>query len=89
MNAEVFLIVVVFYGVVIGLPLLIAKFVSPWRYDSRNPYRRYCKKCGQQQDQYQSVLGGTEWCDMSTDHAERHNREQTPIQNDGDPPPSH
>ena len=26
--------------------------VFPWRYDSRNPFRRYCKVCGQCQEQY-------------------------------------
>lgn len=25
---------------------------SPWRYDERNPARRFCKECGQQQDLY-------------------------------------
>jgi len=30
----------------------------PWRYDGRNPYRRYCKTCGQQQDQYEFALYG-------------------------------
>lgn len=24
----------------------------PWRYDERNPARRFCKECGQQQDLY-------------------------------------
>lgn len=49
-----------------------ANGTNRWRYDERNPYRRYCKKCGQQQDMYQHALGAVEWCDMSTDHAERH-----------------
>jgi hypothetical protein len=25
-------------------------WVFPWRRDARNPYRRHCKHCGQQQD---------------------------------------
>lgn len=53
-------------------PAIFALWPSPWRYDKRNPYRRYCKKCGQQQDQYQHALGAVEWCDMGTSHAERH-----------------
>lgn len=30
----------------------LRNWLSPWRYDERNPARRYCKECGQQQDLY-------------------------------------
>lgn len=27
-------------------------WLFPWRYDERNPYRRYCKECGTQQSAF-------------------------------------
>jgi len=30
----------------------VRNFFFPYRYDERNPARRYCRECGQQQDLY-------------------------------------
>lgn len=38
--------------VIIAGAMGLARALSPWRYDERNPARRFCKECGQQQDLY-------------------------------------
>lgn len=44
-----------------------------FRYDSKNPYRRYCKKCGQQQDQFTYSFSHriTWWEDIGEIHDEK------------------
>jgi len=33
----------------------------PWKYDKCNPYRRWCKRCGQQQSVMQYWTGASRW----------------------------
>ena len=35
--------------------------IGLFRYDKSNPYRRYCKKCGQQQDMYGCCMNCPGW----------------------------
>lgn len=32
--------------------MLLGRWLSPWRYDKRNPYRRWCKTCGTRQEYF-------------------------------------
>lgn len=49
---------------------MIFVIISKWQYfnlfdyDETNPYRRYCRKCGQQQDAFTYDLSqGRQWCE--------------------------
>lgn len=35
--------------------------LKPFKYDENNPYRRYCKICGQQQDLHAYKWGSRRW----------------------------
>ena len=63
------------FVVPVALGLWWARASNPWRYDERNPYRRYCKHCGTQQDQYQHALGGVSWEYVGTIHDCKRNHE--------------
>ena len=53
-NAILFLLFVILPPVVITLAVIgFIKRVLQFRGDKRNPFRRFCKKCGQQQDYHE------------------------------------
>lgn len=50
--------------VLMGLPaylLLRAHPSNRYRWDERNPYRRWCNRCGREQNQYRSAIGPDTW----------------------------
>lgn len=53
MDVIIFLVLmsIAILSVTISIYCAIAEGIT-WRRDSRNPYRRYCRTCGQQQDLY-------------------------------------
>ena len=49
------------FGVIIAVIYSTAVEMSLFRGDDRNPYRRYCKKCGQQQDAHGRSYNKSNW----------------------------
>ena len=68
-----FIVAIVIAFAILFVLCWAAEVLSMWRHDERNPYRRYCKYCGQQQDFYEP--GG--WQDVGTNHEDRHGRERS------------
>ena len=55
MTENIFLIIFLLIPIFGLVYLIYSMFVrTKFDYDKNNPYRRYCKKCGQQQDMYSS-----------------------------------
>lgn len=56
-----FVLFMLIVGAFLAALLYWAKPDKGWEYDERNPHRRYCKKCGMQQDCYQYWNGAISW----------------------------
>jgi hypothetical protein len=52
-------VIIVLWLLVLSGVIALVYARHPWRYDERNPARRYCKECGQQQDLWDGPYSST------------------------------